>query len=117
MHVESELDRANAIEPRKRRHARYLYSAPIELRRVDQTTERISHGMTLDISEGGFGAVLEERIQPGETVRVDMPLPKVFLQALAIVRYAGSKRSGFEFLNLNADSRRELRAAGEMYAI
>lgn len=114
MHIQSGLNGTQLAPRTLRRYARHLYSVPIKLRRVNQAGKRVSHGVTLDISEGGFGAVIEESLRTGETVRIDLPLPHTILEAEALVRYSGSSRSGFEFQNLNAETRQQIVAAAEL---
>jgi PilZ domain len=115
MQLQPELGQAHPAERALRRHMRHLYSVPIKLLRIGPNPVRITHGVTLDISEGGFAAVVEENLNTGETIRFNMPLPALSLDAMAVVRYASSSRSGFEFLNLSPEARQQIAAAGAAY--
>jgi hypothetical protein len=66
---------------------------------------RTSHGMSLDISESGLGALVEGRLEVGDTVELEFKLPDCQLNAVAIVRHTSSVRSGFEFLGLTPEER------------
>jgi len=115
MQLHSELKPSSASERGARRHVRHVYSVPITLRHLGLDRVRVTHGVTLDISEGGFAAVVEENLRTGETVRLDLPLAAFSLDTLAVVRYVSSSRSGFEFLNLNAQARQQIAAAAALY--
>jgi len=64
-----------------RRYPRTLFSVPVTLRHLMTGGIRSLRGISLDISEGGFGA---------------------------IVRHTSSVRSGFEFLGLTAEERQQI---------
>ena len=65
--------------------------------------------MSLEISEGGMSAVLENDLRVGEITGVDVPLPAGSLTALAIVRHKTAGHFGFEFLGLTMVEREQLR--------
>jgi hypothetical protein len=67
--------------------------------------------MSLDLSEGGFGVLLNGHLNEGETVEVDLPLAQNLAHLIAIVRYSGSDRSGLEFLGLTPEERSEISTA------
>lgn len=98
-----------------RRHARALFSVPITLHHLMPGGVRTSRGVSLDISEAGLGALVEGDLRVGETVEIDLPLPKSLLSAVAIVRHTSSTRSGFEFLGLTPEERMEITAAFDPY--
>ena len=87
------------------RHSRTLFSVPITLRRLVPGGVRLTHGITLDISEGGLGALVQSGLRVGETVSLELELPDYDLQAVAIVRHSSSSRSGLEFLGLTPEER------------
>lgn len=89
----------------KRRHPRTLYSVPLTLRHLMAGEMQISPGVTLDLSEGGLGAMVQGSLRVGETVEIDLRLPGRNLRAVAIVRHVSTDRSGFEFLGLTSDER------------
>jgi hypothetical protein len=68
-------------------------------------------GMSLDLSEGGFGVLVNGHLSEGETVQVDLPLAQNLTHLLAIVRYSSSDRSGLEFLGLTPEERSEISTA------
>jgi len=97
----------SANEP-LRRHPRALLSVPLRLRHLMGGGIHNSRGITLDISEGGVGALVQGDLRLGETVELDLQLPGRPLSAIAIVRHTSSVRSGFEFLGMTAEERSEI---------
>lgn len=93
-----------------RRHPRHMFSVPIRLRHLRPEGIETTRGVTLDISEGGLGAVVEADLYSGETVEIALPLCATPLHAVAIVRYVGETRSGFEFLGLTPAERQQIAA-------
>jgi hypothetical protein len=90
-----------------RRYPRTMFSIPIDVRMLMPGGVRCTHGVSLDISEGGLGALVQSNLQPGDVIAVDMKLPTQDLTAIAIVRHSDSGRSGFEFLGLSPEERRQ----------
>ena len=66
--------------------------------------------MTLDISEGGIGAMLQSTAPVGETVHIQLPIREREIRTTAVVRHTASGRSGFEFLGLSEEDRRSIAA-------
>jgi len=96
-----------------RRHPRVLYSVPIQISHLGRGGVRNSHGLSLDISEAGLGALVQGEMRMGEAVEIEVPLPGHRLKTVAIVRHASIMCSGFEFLGLTAEERlRIARLAG-----
>ena len=93
---------------RVQRHRRILFSIPITLRHLMHGGVRASRGISLDISEGGIGALVEGGLRVGDAVEIEVQLPDRQLSALAIVRHTSSIRSGFEFFGLTAQERAHL---------
>ena len=91
-----------------RRHPRLLYSTPLTLHHLATGGVRSSHGISLDISESGIGALVESSLQVGDTVELDVKLQDSDLNLVAIVRHSSSLRSGFEFLGLTLEERQRL---------
>lgn len=87
------------------RHPRRLFSVPVMLHLLVPGGVRFTHGITLDISEGGLGAVVQNGLRVGETVSLELELPNYYLRAVAIVRHSSNSRSGFEFLGLTPEER------------
>ncbi|PYV80134.1 MAG: hypothetical protein DMG93_19625 [Acidobacteria bacterium] len=92
----------------RRRQNRVLYSTPIRLHCLMPGGVRTCRGISLDISEGGMGALVQSDLMVGEAVEVDVQLPRSSLCAVAIVRHASSTRSGFEFLGLTTEERQQI---------
>src|SRR5690348_6362418 len=86
-----------------RQHPRILFSVPLTLRHLAPPGIRASHGISLDISEGGIGALVEHDFPVGDAVEIDVSLPACALRAVAIVRHSSSTHSGFEFLGLTPE--------------
>ena len=104
---------AVAEKPAVRRHPRALFSVPITLRYLMAGGIRTSRGISLDISEEGLGAIVQGDLCLGETVEIDLRMPEQPLSTVAIVRHTSSVRSGFEFLGLTAEERRQITASSK----
>ena len=87
------------------RHARMLLSVPLMLHHLVAGGVRFTRGISLDISEGGLGALVQGGLRVGETISLELELPNSDLKAVAIVRHSSSARSGFEFLGLTPEER------------
>ena len=94
-----------------RRHPRLPFSVPITLHHLKVGGTRTFAGMSLDLSEGGFGVLVNGHLSEGETVEVDLPLAPNLPNLIAIVRYSSSERSGLEFLGLTPEERMEISTA------
>ena len=94
-----------------RRHPRTLFSVPITLQHLDRGGVRSYHGISLDISEGGLGALVQTGLEVGEMVEIELPLAMRSLSTIAIVRYASEVRTGFEFVGLTPEERTQITAA------
>ena len=94
-----------------RRHPRLPFSVPITLHHLKAGIARTFAGMSLDLSEGGFGVLVNGQLREGETVEVDLPLAQKLPHLIAIVRYSASDRSGLEFLGLTPEERSEISTA------
>lgn len=88
-----------------RQYPRTLFSVPVTLRRLITGGIRSSRGISLDISEGGLGAIVPGDLRVGEVVELDVRIPERPLSTVAIVRHTSSVQSGFEFLGLSAEER------------
>ncbi len=92
----------------RRRHPRVLYSAPIDLHSLAAGITDSFHGISLDISQGGVGALINGGPLVGETVRVELSLGGRVLRASAVVRHRSGSHSGFEFLTLSAEDQKQI---------
>ena len=88
-----------------RRHPRVPFSVPVKFHHLRAGRTWTSTGMSLDLSEGGFGALVNGNLSLGETLEVDLPVSNNNLRLIAIVRYCSDFGSGLEFLGLTADER------------
>jgi hypothetical protein len=70
-----------------------------------------TRGISVDISEGGLGAVVQGHVVVGEICGIDFHLRAHPFNAVGIVRYVSSPQSGFEFLGLTAEERLEINHA------
>jgi hypothetical protein len=91
-----------------RQHARTFFSVPITIRHLCRGGVRTTRGITLDLGEGGLGAIVQGDVNVGETVAIDLRLSEQLLTAVAIVRHASSVRSGFEFVGLTSAERMQI---------
>jgi hypothetical protein len=99
---------ASGAEEAIRRHPRVLFSVPITLRHLMTGGVRAAHGITLDLSESGMGALVEGSLHIGDTVAIELKLPDHVLSAVAIVRHSSDVRAGFEFLGLTPEERSQI---------
>jgi c-di-GMP-binding flagellar brake protein YcgR len=93
---------------RVQRYPRTPFSVPLTIRYLKPGGIRTTHGISLDISEGGLGALVEGGLHIGETVAIDLLLQQHPLHTVAIIRHTSSIRSGFEFLGLTAEERQQI---------
>ena len=91
-----------------RRHPRALFTVPLTFRHLTGGGVHTSHGISLDISEGGIGALVQGTLRVGETVAIDLPLPMRTLSTVAIVRHTSTVNSGFEFVGLTPEERLQI---------
>ena len=90
------------------RYPRALFSVPLTLRHLASGGIQSSPGVSLDISEGGLGAIVHGGLRVGEMVEIEVRTPGFALSAVAIVRYTTSVRSGFEFVGMTAQEREQI---------
>jgi PilZ domain len=97
----------------ERRYRRALLSVPVTFHHLIAGGVRTSYGISLDICEGGIGALVKGGLQVGETVSIELALAGRAIKAVAIVRHTSSVSSGFEFVGLTAEERAHIvRIAG-----
>ena len=89
-------------------HPRILLSIPITVRHLCRGGVQSTRGISLDLSEGGLGAILQGSVQPGETVAIDFRLSEHLFRTVAIVRHSSSVSSGFEFVGLTPEERLQI---------
>lgn len=88
-----------------RRHRRAPFSVPVKLHHLKAGVSWTSTGMSLDLSEGGFGALVNGNLRPGETLEIELPLVENSLRLIAIVRHCSDFGCGLEFLGLTPQER------------
>ena len=88
-----------------RRYRRSLYSVPITLHKSVAGVVRSSQGISLDISEGGLGALISGDPKVGDRVQIEVQLREHLLNAGAVLRHTSNIRSGFEFLELTTEQK------------
>jgi hypothetical protein len=109
MSVDLHSARAADSEPRpQQRYPRSLFSVPVTLRHRGVGEIRSSPAISLDLSEGGLGAIVSGGLQVGQMVEIDIRVAECALRAVAIVRYTTDVRSGFEFVGLTPEKRRQI---------
>ena len=91
-----------------RRHPRIPFSVPFRIHHLKAGMSGISSGMSLDLSEGGFGALVNGKLRAGETVEIEFSVEGSDLRLIAIVRYCSSFGCGLEFLGLTPDERSQI---------
>ena len=101
------------LRPRgeRRIHPRIIFSVPLKVHHLRPGGISSSRGISLDLSEGGVGALVQIDLIVGEAVEIDLQLPSESLSTVAIVRYCGRTRAGFEFVGLLPEERNQIHAA------
>ena len=87
----------------RREYTRYRLSAPIQLSLTDRPTIQ---GLTIEISEGGFGATISASLEVGNRVAAT---PIGYHPMMSVVRWIRGKAYGFEFLELSSDQQQRIR--------
>lgn len=105
LHLPLEVSGAHALG---RRHPRALFSVPITLHHLSPGGVRTTRGISLDLGEGGLGAIVQGDVHVGDTVAIDFHLSEQLLTTVAIVRHASNVRSGFEFVGLTPEERLQI---------
>jgi len=94
-----------------RRYPRVLLSIPITVRHLCHGGVQSTRGISLDVGEGGLGALVQGSMELGETVALDFRLSEQGFRTVAIVRHTSRVRSGFEFVGLTRQERLQIRGA------
>ena len=100
--------KANGAHEFFRQHPRILFSIPITLRHLCGGGVRSTHGVSLDLGEGGLGAIVQGEVYVGETVAIDFRLSDQPVTTVAIVRHTSNVSSGFEFVGLTPEERLQI---------
>lgn len=91
-----------------RRYPRVLFSIPITVRHLCRGGVQAAHGISLDLGEGGLGAIVRGDVRVGDTVAIDLPLSEQLVTTVAIVRHTSDVRVGFEFVGLSNEERLQI---------
>ena len=102
-----EIERYHSKLP-SRRHVRTLFSVPITVRHLGRRGVLSSKGISLNLCEGGLGAIVLGEVHVGDTVAIDLQLSGRSLTTVAIVRHTSSVHSGFEFVGLTQEEREQI---------
>ncbi len=104
-------DRLSAAE---RRAPRFLLSVPVTLYRYSAAGPLLAaHGLSIDISKQGVGAVVCGPPHVGETIVVNVQLVDAVFEGLAVVRHSNSIRSGFEFVHLPVEVQQKIESSSQ----
>ena len=99
---------ASAPKTAEREFPRALFSVPFQLHPLTSPDRHPIRAISVDISQGGIGALVQGSLHVGETVEIELSLAGHRLKAPAIVRYTSPVRCGFQFLNLGKDERQRI---------
>ena len=108
----SDTPRKPSHKSRPRRYPRYRTDFPLKVTVLRDDGYAELQGRCGDLGEGGFGAVLNAELSPGEVISLDFTLPQgeALLEVRAIVRYRKGLVHGFEFLGLSAVQQQKIRS-------
>jgi hypothetical protein len=111
-------DRTGAARKSTRRFPRFALDSRIKVRMFQNGEFRDCWGHSTEIGQDGIGATLTGKLETGEIVSLEIPLPlsPYPLKVRAVVRYTDGLRYGFEFLTLSVTQRDTLRRTCEMLA-
>jgi hypothetical protein len=103
---------------RTRRYPRFALDSRIKVRMFQNGEFTNCWGRSTEIGQDGIGATLTGKLEAGEIVSLEIPLPlsPYPLQVRAVVRYTDGLRYGFEFLTLTDTQRDTMRRVCEMLA-
>ena len=87
----------------RRKHTRYQLSVPVQLSVTDRATIQ---GLTIEISESGFGATISASLEIGNRVAA---IPSGYNAMSSVVRWIRGRAYGFEFLELSSDQQQRIR--------
>lgn len=93
--------------PFTRRFPRFAIDVRLQVKMFQEGEFRTCWGRSTEIGQDGIGATLTGKLETGEIVTLEIPLPLTPypIKVRAIVRYCQGLRYGFEFLTLNEAQR------------
>jgi hypothetical protein len=75
------------------------------LRHLCRGGVRASRGISLDLDQGGLGAIVQGTVHVGDRVAIDLRRSEQLLTTVAVLRHTSSVRSGFEVVGLTPEER------------
>lgn len=102
----------------RRRFPRFTVSSEFTLRPTGRVSTEEVHGIMTDLAEGGCGGNLDRSVLPGELVALAFGVPncELTLKLNARVRYRNAESHGFEFVDVTADQKHDLKRCLEALA-
>ena len=98
----------------QRRFDRHVLSVPLEVRRKPPHAPAPVPGLTMEISESGFSAMLSDALEVGETVTAMFEVPAAGRVSIdAVVRNKNLFRYGFELTGSDGQARGAMKQACE----
>jgi len=90
-----------------RRFPRFALDVRLQVKMFQEGEFRTCWGRSVELGQDGIGATLTGKLEPGEIVTLEIPLPLTPypIKVRAIVRYCQGLRYGFEFLTMNEAQR------------
>jgi TonB family protein len=97
--------------PSRRRVPRFQMQAPLDVTVLRSGIPDTVPGRSVNVCERGIAAMLAGELVPGETVGIEVKLPRgpSALRMRALVRHQDKLRCGLEFLGLSAEQRAAIR--------
>ncbi|HTS38520.1 MAG TPA: TonB family protein [Candidatus Solibacter sp.] len=97
--------------PSRRRVPRFTVQAPLDVTVQRSGLSDTLPGRSLNVGERGLAAVLAGELIPGESVGIELRLPRIAdaLRTRATVRFQGKLQCGMEFVGLSAEQRAAIR--------
>src|SRR5271166_4541602 len=98
-------------QPPRRRRLRYRVQTPLDVTVLRSGVPDTLPGRSVNLGEGGVGAVLAGELPPGEAVGVEIRLPALRdpLRARAMIRHHDRMRLGMEFVGLSMEQQAVIR--------
>jgi len=90
-----------------RRFPRFALDVRLQVKMFQEGEFCTCWGRSVELGQDGIGATLTGKLEPGEIVTLEIPLPLTPypIKVRAIVRYCQGLRYGFEFLTMNEAQR------------
>lgn len=90
---------------------RYHVAAPVDIVVLKSGVPETIPGRSVDLGEGGIGAIAASELQPGQSVGIEIFLPQVSqpVRARATVKYQQHLHCGLQFLGLSRQEHEILR--------